>query len=311
MLRDVMRDVVCNERKVPMAKSMTAFGRARRELDGKTVTVEIKSVNSRYLDLQIRTSRICSPIEDRIKSRVSAALSRGKVELSITVDQTKKANAAVELDTAYAESYINALRNLRDTFSLSDDISVMTVAQNKDVFSVSLAEADLDRLWEEILPVLDEALESFDRMRTAEGERLHVDLVGKKEKILSLVDRVEQMSLASVDGYREKFEARIRKLIGESGVEIDEARILTECAIYADKVAIDEEIVRLRSHFVAFDEIFAQSEPIGRKLDFLVQEINRETNTIGSKCTDSSIARIVVDIKSEIEKIREQIQNIE
>lgn len=295
----------------PMAKSMTAFGRARRELDGKTVTVEIKSVNSRYLDLQIRTSRICSPIEDRIKSRVSAALSRGKVELSIGVDQTKKSNAAVELDTAYAESYINALRKLRDTFSLSDDISVMTVAQNRDVFSVSLAEADLDRLWEEILPVLDEALESFDRMRAAEGERLHLDLVGKKEKILSLVDRVEQMSASSVDGYREKFEARIRKLIGESGVEIDEARILTECAIYADKVAIDEEIVRLRSHFVAFDEIFAQSEPIGRKLDFLVQEINRETNTIGSKCTDSSIARIVVDIKSEIEKIREQIQNIE
>lgn len=297
--------------RLPMAKSMTAFGRARRELDGKTVTVEIKSVNSRYLDLQIRTSRICSPLEDRIKSRVSAALSRGKVELSITVDQTKKENAAVELDTAYAESYINALRKLRDTFSLSDDISVMTVAQNRDVFSVSLAEADLDRLWEEILPVLDEALESFDRMRAAEGERLHLDLVGKKERILSLVDRVEQMSASSVDGYREKFEARIRKLIGESGVEIDEARILTECAIYADKVAIDEEIVRLRSHFVAFDEIFAQSEPIGRKLDFLVQEINRETNTIGSKCTDSSIARIVVDIKSEIEKIREQIQNIE
>lgn len=295
----------------PMAKSMTAFGRARRELDGKTVNVEIKSVNSRYLDLQIRTSRICSPIEDRIKSRVSAAISRGKVELSITVDQTKKTNAAVELDTAYAESYINALRKLRDTFSLSDDISVMTVAQNRDVFSVSLAEADLDRLWEEILPVLDEALESFDRMRKAEGERLRLDLVGKKEKILSLVDRVEQMSASSIDGYREKFEARIRKLIGESGVEIDEARILTECAIYADKVAIDEEIVRLRSHFVAFDEIFAQSEPIGRKLDFLVQEINRETNTIGSKCTDSSIARIVVDIKSEIEKIREQIQNIE
>lgn len=294
-----------------MAKSMTAFGRARRELDGKTVTVELKSVNSRYLDLQIRTSRICSPIEDRIKSRVSAALSRGKVELSITVDQTKKENAAVELDTAYAESYINALRKLRDSFSLSDDISVMTVAQNRDVFSVSLAEADLDRLWEEILPVLDEALESFDRMRASEGERLHLDLVGKKEKILSLVDCVEQMSASSVDGYREKFETRIRKLIGESGVEIDETRILTECAIYADKVAIDEEIVRLRSHFVAFDEIFAQSEPIGRKLDFLVQEINRETNTIGSKCTDSSIARIVVDIKSEIEKIREQIQNIE
>lgn len=296
---------------LPMAKSMTAFGRARRELDGKTVTVELKSVNSRYLDLQIRTSRICSPIEDRIKSRVSAALSRGKVELSITVDQTKKENAAVELDTAYAESYINALRKLRDSFSLSDDISVMTVAQNRDVFSVSLAEADLDRLWEEILPVLDEALESFDRMRASEGERLHLDLVGKKEKILSLVDCVEQMSASSVDGYREKFETRIRKLIGESGVEIDETRILTECAIYADKVAIDEEIVRLRSHFVAFDEIFAQSEPIGRKLDFLVQEINRETNTIGSKCTDSSIARIVVDIKSEIEKIREQIQNIE
>lgn len=171
----------------PMAKSMTAFGRARRELDGKTVNVEIKSVNSRYLDLQIRTSRICSPIEDRIKSRVSAAISRGKVELSITVDQTKKTNAAVELDTAYAESYINALRKLRDTFSLSDDISVMTVAQNRDVFSVSLAEADLDRLWEEILPVLDEALESFDRMRKGARDCASILSARRKRSFRSLI----------------------------------------------------------------------------------------------------------------------------
>lgn len=294
-----------------MAKSMTAFGRARQELCDKCVTVEVKSVNSRYLDLQIRTSRAYSPIEDKIKTKVSSVISRGKVELSLVVEQTKKTNAAVELDTAYAESYIKALRTLRDEFSLADDISVMSVALNRDIFSITLAESDLEKMWEEVSPVIDEALSSFDKMRQAEGERLRADLAVKKEKILSLVADVEKMSASSIDGYKEKFEARIRRLIGESGVEIDEGRILTECAIYADKVAIDEEIVRLRSHFTAFDEIFASNEPIGRKLDFLVQEINRETNTIGSKCTDSSIARIVVEIKSEIEKIREQIQNIE
>jgi uncharacterized protein (TIGR00255 family) len=294
-----------------MAKSMTAFGRARKEINGKIITVEIKSVNSRYFDPQVKISRAYSPLEERLKSKVQSYISRGKTDISLNVEFTEKSTTSISLDTKYAENYIAALKELRDEFNLIDDISVMTVAQNKDVFSITVPEADLEKMWEEVAPVVDEAALAFDAMRCAEGERLHSDLIKKKNNILLSVDKIEELSRNSISGYKDKFEARIKKIIGDSGIEIDQQRILTECAIYADKVSIDEEIVRLRSHFTAFDEIFESNEPIGRKLDFLVQEMNRETNTIGSKCTDSSIAHIVVDVKNEIEKIREQIQNLE
>ncbi|MGM9681374.1 MAG: YicC/YloC family endoribonuclease [Eubacteriales bacterium] len=294
-----------------MAKSMTAYGRAQGVLGGKKITVELKSVNSRYFDPQIRISRAYSSLEEKLKARVQSEISRGKIDISLFVEVLENTECEIRLDHAYAAGYLKALADLRDTFGLADDISVMKVAQNKDIFTFVTPEVSTDQLWEEVLPIVDQALDSFHTMRAMEGERLKNDLMQKKENILTLADRVSQLSKECIEKYHEKFENRIRKLIGESGVDIDEQRILTECAIYADKVSIDEELVRLNSHFQSFDEIFKSEEPIGRKLDFLVQEMNRETNTIGSKCSDAAIAKIVVEIKSEIEKIREQIQNLE
>lgn len=294
-----------------MARSMTAYGRAQNTAGSRQITVELRSVNSRYFDPQIRISRSHARIEDRLKARVQAEISRGKVDVSIFVQNPESPGCVIGIDGSYAGNYIAALRDLRDRFGLADDISVMTVAQNRDVFTFQTPEIPADEQWEEVLPTLEQAIAAFRAMRTAEGERLRADLMQKKEKILALAARIGTLSRECADGYREKFEARIRRIIGESGVEIDQQRILTECAIYADKTAVDEELVRLSSHFKTFDEIFGSDEPIGRKLDFLVQEMNREANTIGSKCSDAAIARIVVDIKSEIEKIREQIQNIE
>ncbi|MGM9636362.1 MAG: YicC/YloC family endoribonuclease [Eubacteriales bacterium] len=296
-----------------MAKSMTAYGRAQGVLGdgGKKITVELKSVNSRYFDPQIRISRAYSALEEKLKARVQSEISRGKIDISLFVEVLENTECEIRLDHAYTAGYLKALTDLRDTFGLADDISVMKVAQNKDIFTFITPEVSADQLWEEVLPFVDQALASFHAMRVAEGERLKADLMQKKANILALADQVSDLSRDCIEKYHDKFETRIRKLIGESGVEIDEQRILTECAIYADKVSIDEELVRLNSHFQSFDEIFESEEPIGRKLDFLVQEMNRETNTIGSKCSDASIAKIVVEIKSEIEKIREQIQNLE
>lgn len=294
-----------------MAKSMTAYGRAQGVLGGKKITVELKSVNSRYFDPQLRISRAYSALEEKLKARVQSEISRGKIDISLFVEVLENTECEIRLDHAYTAGYLKALTDLRDTFGLLDDISVMKVAQNKDIFTFVTPEVSVDQLWEEVLPFVDQALASFHSMRVAEGERLKADLMQKKANILALANQVSNLSRDCIEKYHDKFESRIRKLIGESGIEIDEQRILTECAIYADKVSIDEELVRLNSHFLSFDEIFESEEPIGRKLDFLVQEMNRETNTIGSKCSDASIAKMVVEIKSEIEKIREQIQNLE
>lgn len=294
-----------------MAKSMTAYGRAQETVNNKKITVELRSVNSRYFDPQIRISRAYSQLEDKLKAKVNAEITRGKVDISLFVEVIENTDAEIHLDEAYAAGYISALRQLRDSFGLVDDISVMKVAQNKDVFTFITPDVSEDELWESVVPVIDKALLSYHNMRINEGERLKNDLLQKKANIMRLVESIAALSKDCVDKYRDKFETRIRRLIGETGVEIDEQRILTECAIYADKVAIDEELVRLGSHFQSFDEIFTSDEPIGRKLDFLVQEMNRETNTIGSKCSDAAIAKIVVEVKSEIEKIREQIQNLE
>lgn len=294
-----------------MAKSMTAYGRAQGILGGKKITVELKSVNSRYFDPQIRISRAYSALEEKLKARVQSEISRGKIDISLFVEVLENTECEIRLDHAYTAGYLKALTDLRDAFGLADDISVMKVAQNKDIFTFVTPEVSADQLWEEVLPFVDQALASFHTMRMAEGERLKTDLMQKKANILALADQVSVLSRDCIEKYHDKFETRIRKLIGESGVEIDEQRILTECAIYADKVSIDEELVRLNSHFQSFDEIFESEEPIGRKLDFLVQEMNRETNTIGSKANDLEISTMVVDMKAELEKIREQIQNVE
>ncbi len=297
-----------------MLRSMTAFGRARSMSSDNAldITAEIKSVNSRYLDCTVRLPRIYSFLEEKVKAYLATAgITRGKVEVYIGVDVLQQKGLEVMLDSEAARSYLAALEKLRDEFSLKDDISVMRVASNRDLFVMKKPDEDMEKDWEEIRAVLACAVESYNRMRTAEGENLAVDLRGKAENIKAAAAKVKEISEANIATYPAKLEQRIRQLLKDFDVQTTEQRILTEAAIFADKAAIDEELVRLSSHFKALDEILAADEPVGRKLDFLVQEINREINTIGSKSANAEIAHLVVDMKTELEKIREQIQNIE
>ncbi len=294
-----------------MIKSMTAFGRAKHEGAEKDITIEIKSVNSRFFDCNVKLPRAYIFLEERIKEQVKGAVSRAKVDVFVTVDNHTAGLSNVGIDRAYAESYIAALRLLGAEFGLTDDISIMTVARNQDIFTSERAEEDLEAEWQIFSSVLAEALAGYTEMRTAEGEKAERDIKAKLELVRGYAEEVEKISKEDTVGYRDKLEARLRQILGENEVAVDENRLLTECAVWADKIAIDEELVRLRSHFGAFYDISASKEPSGRKLDFLMQELNRETNTIGSKCNNARIARIVVDMKGELEKIREQVQNIE
>jgi len=297
-----------------MLKSMTAFGRARKmSSDGALdITAEIRSVNSRYLDCSVRMSRSVSHLEDRVKTALSeAGITRGKVEVYIGVDVLEQRGMEIALDREAARAYVAALNQLREEFGLTDDISVMRVAQNRELFVVKKPEEDDEHEWNEIRAVLSEALAGFNEMRRKEGENLCRDILGKAEKIRGMAEEVKKLSEADIAGYPQKLEQRIRKFLEDFDAEASEQRILTEAAIYADRAAIDEELVRLGSHFKALSEIVNSDEAAGRKLDFLVQEINRETNTIGSKAGNAQIAHLVVDMKTEIEKIREQIQNLE
>ncbi len=294
-----------------MIKSMTAFGRAKREGDEKDITIEIKSVNSRFFDCNVKLPRAYIFLEERIKEYVKSAVSRAKVDVFVTVDHHTSGVGNVNIDKGFAESYIAALRTLGSEFGLKDDISIMTVARNQDIFTFDRPEEDLEAEWQTFKEVLDEAIAGYTAMRTVEGAKAEEDIKAKIELVREYAAEVEAISKEDTVGYRDKLETRIRAILGEVDVEIDENRLLTECAIWADKIAIDEELVRLRSHFGAFYDIAASNEPSGRKLDFLMQELNRETNTIGSKCNNARIARIVVNMKGELEKIREQVQNIE
>ncbi len=295
-----------------MIKSMTAFGRAKLEGESRDIIIEMKSVNSRFFDCSVKLPRTLSYLEEKIKSYVQKnAVSRAKVDVFVTVENHASDIGEIKIDTVYAEKYISALRTLRDKFGLSDDITTMQVARNSDIFSYEKPDEDTDREWEIIRSVLDEAIASHSAMRKAEGERAKADIIGKIEHIRAMTNEVEAISHEDTVGYRDKLEERLRKILLDNAVTVDENRLLTECALWADKIAIDEELVRLRSHFDAFYEIAELPEPSGRKLDFLIQEFNRETNTIGSKANNARIARIVVDMKGEIEKIREQVQNIE
>lgn len=295
-----------------MMKSMTAFGRASAEYERADVTVELRSVNSRFFDCSVKLPRSYAFLEDTVRTYIQKqAVSRAKVDVHITVTERAGVGGRMAVDEAYAEEYVSALRRLRDMFSLPDDITVMQVAKNSAVFTVAKEEIDTEGAWDMLRPVLDEALDGYGRMRAAEGEKIREDLFSKLSLISSFVDEVERISTEDTVGYRDKLEARLRTILGDGGMEVDENRLLTECAIWADKIAIDEELVRLRSHFTAFRELSELPEPSGRRLDFLMQEMNRETNTIGSKANNARIARIVVNIKGELEKMREQIQNIE
>ena len=295
-----------------MIRSMTAFGRAKLEGETKDITIEIKSVNSRFFDCNVKLPRAYIFLEERIKEHVRKnAVGRAKVDVFVTVDNHTSGIGNVGLDSAYLESYLSALYRLRDEFGLKDDVSVMTVARNQEIFTYDKPEEDLEAEWEIFRSVLDRAILGYTEMRSREGAKAEADIKAKIELVRSYADEVEAISKEDIVGYREKLEAKIRSFLEDANISPDENRLLTECAIWADKIAIDEELVRLRSHFGAFYDICSSSEPSGRKLDFLMQELNRETNTIGSKANNARIARIVVNMKGELEKIREQVQNIE
>lgn len=296
-----------------MIKSMTAFGRARKSIGGKDITVEIRSVNNRFFDCSVKLPRSFSFLEEKIKPYLqSKSVSRGKVDVYIGIDVIDSPVPDITIDKGYATAYINALEELSQCYPLlTDDISVMRVAQNHDIFVIRKSDENIEKEWADVREVLDEALERFIAARQSEGSNIERDIKNKVNNIIALTEKIESISSSDITGYREKLEARLRDMLSDNKLVFEESRILTECAIFADKIAIDEELVRLRSHFTAFDDILNSNEPAGRKLDFLLQEMNRETNTIGSKCQNASIARIVVDVKCELEKIREQIQNIE
>ena len=295
-----------------MIRSMTGFGRCRETVEGLDITVEIKSVNSRFLDCTAKISRAYGYLEERIKPYLmSRGVTRGKVDVWISVEVMDSGSVQITADEGYLQGYLEALYTLRDKYGLRDDISVMSVARNHDIFQIKKPEEDIEHDWERVLTVLAKATDTFLAVREREGERLAKDLRSKMQNIKGAVDRIEKLSEADVSTYRERLAERIREALGDCQITPDETRLLTECAIHADKVAVDEEMVRLRTHFGAFEEILSSGEPVGRKLDFLMQEMNREINTTGSKCSDAQIAHIVVDVKCELEKIREQIQNLE
>ena len=297
-----------------MIYSMTAFGRGVLRTETHDITVEVRSVNNRFLECTVKLPRIYSFLEERVKAYIaSRGITRGKVEVYISIEATSNAGPAAKLtlDKEYAEAYINALRELGETFGLTNDISLMRVAANRDIFRTEKAEHDEEADWQMILPALSDAMDVFVAARAAEGAKIEKDIRAKIAGIEKVTPDIAALSEQDILAKKEKLTERIRKLLGEENIIPDESRLLTECAIFADKIAIDEELVRLSSHFSGFYDILDAGGAAGRKLDFLLQEINRETNTIGSKCSNLSISRKVVDIKSELEKIREQIQNIE
>ncbi len=295
-----------------MAKSMTAYGRAQECFPTKRVTVEVKSVNNRYFDCTVKAPSAYGFLEQKAEQYLRQnGISRGKVNLYIGVECIDNPNTKIFLDTDYAKSYYAALRELCAALDLHDDITAMKVAQNRDIFTVLRDDEDNDALWEEVKTVLQKALEAFLQMREAEGAALCADLAQKKAHLCEMVEVVAQRAPQINEDYRRRLEEKLTQTLEQYHEKADTARILTECAIFADRVAIDEELVRLKTHFAAFGRILQDSEPIGRKLDFLLQEMNRETNTMGSKCNDSQIAELVIEMKCELEKIREQIQNLE
>lgn len=292
-----------------MIKSMTGYGSAKGSSGKLEITVELRSVNNRFLDCSVKLPRVYTCLEDAVKARVQKSISRGKVDVFITIDASKAGDVVIEVNEPVADAYMNALRQLSERYNLPNDASAVSLSHMQDVLSVKKSETDLDALGRDIDGILAAAIEDFNSMRVREGERLYEDISARAAEIERLVGLAEERSPQTVAEYRQRLEARLREVLENSAV--DETRIVTEAAIFADKTAVAEETVRLRSHLSQLRALLNSDEPVGRKLDFLVQEFNREANTIGSKGNDVQMARIVVDLKSEIEKIREQIQNVE
>ena len=292
-----------------LIKSMTGYGRSVETRNGREFTVEVRSVNNRYLDCAVRLPRLVAFGEDAVKQAVKNTISRGKVDVFVSVRSEGGEQGTVTLTTALAEGYLAAMRQMAETFGLENDVKVSDLSRLPEVFTVDKPEVDEEALLADLMAVTNEALAGYDAMRTTEGAALDHDLRSRGARILELVGQVEKQSPKTVSDYRARLEAKLREVLANTA--IDESRILTEAAIFADKVAVDEETVRLRSHLNQMNAMLDAGGAVGRKLDFLLQEMNREANTIGSKCTDVAVARIVVDIKAELEKIREQVQNVE
>ncbi|MDD5938348.1 MAG: YicC family protein [Clostridiales bacterium] len=292
-----------------MIRSMTGYGRGEAVWNGHAITAEVRSVNNRYLDCTIKLPRVYSFAEDALKSAVQKRVNRGKVEVFFSVGPSENGGISISVNRPVADGYYKAMRELADTYSLADDISVSLLSRFPDVFLVEKAEEDREEAVQGLLEALNQALDEFNAMREREGAKLAEDVRGRAGTIADLTGKVEERAPGIVADYRARLTAKLQEVL--SSTQIDESRILTEAAIYADKVAVDEETVRLRSHLSQLNEMLDRGGSVGRKLDFLIQEFNREANTIGSKCNDVETARIVVEIKAEIEKIREQIQNIE
>ena len=292
-----------------MIKSMTGYGRAVETVNGREFTVEVRSVNNRYLDCSVKMPRMLTFAEETVKQAVKTSISRGKVDVFISMAGAGAEEVKITLNTGVLEGYLAGMRQMVADYGVTDDISVSTISRLPDIFTVDKPELDEQQLLTDVMSVVNKALDGYNAMRTTEGAALENDLRSRGQTILELVSQVEAGNAQTVIDYRTRLENKLREVLENTA--IDESRILTEAAIFADKVAVDEETVRLRSHLDQMNAMLTTGGAVGRKLDFLLQEMNRETNTIGSKCTDVRLARIVVDIKAELEKIREQTQNIE
>lgn len=292
-----------------MVLSMTGYGRAEQMLNGRQITVELRSVNARYFEYSSRLPRRCAFLEDRLKKLVAGKVSRGKVELGLTLQTISAGDTVISVNWELAHGYVQAFEGLASELGLKNDLTAGLLARMPEVLTQAAAPTDEEALWQDVRAVTEQALAAFLAMRAAEGEKLRADLLARLDTVEGLVGQIEQGTAGRVQAYTDKLYARLQELLADRN--IDESRILTEAAIFADKTAIDEETVRLRSHIAQYRAFLDLDEPIGRKLDFLTQELNREANTIGSKCQDVALTRLVVELKGEIEKIREQLQNIE
>ena len=292
-----------------MLRSMTGFGRGEDTIGGRHIVFEIKSVNHKYFEFNFRIPRGYLFLEDKLKAYIQGKISRGKVDVFLQIETLEETDVQVLVNHSLASAYVTALQELKERYQLPDEPSLALLSKYSDIFSVHKAPEDEDAVWEAVRQVADQAIASFLKMREAEGARLKADILEKAGEIVALVDQVERHTPETVEHYRERLKAKIEELLQDN--RFDEQRVLTEVAIFADKVAVDEETVRLRSHFQQLQRLVDSDGPVGRKIDFLVQEMNREANTIGSKSVNSQIAYLVVDIKALIEKIREQVQNVE
>lgn len=292
-----------------MVRSMTGYGRSQQQLGGYDILLEIRSVNHRYFEFSCKTPRMYGYLEDRLKAFVQERVSRGKIQVNLYLQRLDGGDEVIAVNRAVAQGYLQALREVRAELDVDDDIALSDIARLPDVFAVRRAQEDPEAVWSLVAQVAEAAVDEFLAMRAAEGERMKDDILARAQAVLSYVAKIEAAAPQTVSAYRDRLYAKLQELLGDR--QIDEGRLLTEAALFADKVATDEETVRLRSHVASLEEILAGGEAVGRKLDFLVQEFNREANTIGSKCSDVAISRLVVEMKSEIEKMREQVQNIE